>query len=383
MTNSQIAFCPDWVSPPGETIVDLIEEKNWNQKELAERLGCSEKHLSQLVKGKVSLTEDIALKLELVLGSTASFWLNREAKYQEHLARIEAQQLYQNKNSLNWLNTFPIKELQKINVLPKGVVIEKSKPKLVESLLHFFRVSSPERWQERYGAMQLAFRRTREAQSDIGAISAWLRLGEIEAEKLDVPKYDAKKFKNALSLIRNLTMESPDTFQTEMHRLCNEAGVMLVLVPAIPKAHVSGVARWLNNKPLIQLSLYGKTNDKFWFTFFHEAAHILLHADSKKEIFLDDLNGDCLNSEEEEANNWAGGFLIPSVYEDRLGKLKNQLKVNRFSKGFVQEKMAIHRFAQEVGIHSGIVVGRLQHEKIIEPSWMNDLKVSFNWGESN
>ena len=77
-----------------------------------------------------------------------------------------------------------------------------------------------------------------------------------------------------------------------MRKLLLEAGVLLVLVPAIPRAHVSGVARWLSPvRPLIQLSLYGKTNDKFWFSFFHEAAHILLHASSKedkKSIFLDD-----------------------------------------------------------------------------------------------
>ncbi len=367
MTNITSSFCPDWVSPPGDTIADLIEEKNWNQKELAERLGCSEKYLSQLIQGKVALTKDAALKLELVLGSTANFWLNREAKYQEHLARIKTQQLYQSPSSLEWLDTFPIKELQKTNALPKERMIQKNKPKLVESLLHFFGVASPEQWQEHYGKMQLAFRRARESQSDIGAISSWLRLGEIEAEKLDTPKYNEEKFRKALVRIRELTVKSPDVFQPEMHSLCHEAGVMLVLVPAIPKAHVSGVARWLNNKPLIQLSLYGKTNDKFWFTFFHEAAHILLHADGKKEIFLDDLNGECLNSEEEEANSWAGEFLIPSIHNDKLQQLKT--------------KVAVVKFAEEIGIHAGIIVGRLQHDKIIDPSWFYDLKAKFEWVE--
>lgn len=284
MTNSQTTFCPDWVSPPGETILDLIEEKNWNQKELAQRIGYTEKHLSNLVQGKVALTEDTALRLERVLGSTANFWLNREAKYQEHLARIESQKLYQNPKSLEWLDSFPIQELQKINAIPKDRVIPKNKPKLVEGLLRFFGVASPEQWSQHYGTdMQLAFRRSRESTSDIGAISSWLRLGEIEAEKLDAPKYDCGKFKKALKQIRELTIQTPDIFHPEMHRLCYESGVMLVFVPAIPKAHVSGVARWLNNKPLIQLSLYGKTNDKFWFTFFHEAAHILLHANPKEK----------------------------------------------------------------------------------------------------
>jgi HTH-type transcriptional regulator/antitoxin HigA len=371
MTNSQTAFCPDWVSPPGETILDLIEEKNWNQKELAQRMGYSERHLCHFIQGKVALTEDAALRLEKVLGSTANFWLNRGAKYQEHLARIELQKLYESENSLNWLNTFPIQELQKIGVLIKERVTEKNKPKLVESLLRFFGVASPEQWSQHYGTdMQLAFRRSRESTSDIGAVSSWLRLGEIQAEKLDAPKYDYYKFKKALKQIRELTVQTPDIFHPEMHRLCYESGVMLVFVPAIPKAHVSGVARWLNNKPLIQLSLYGKTNDKFWFTFFHEAAHILLHANpqEKKEIYLDDLNGDLLSSEKEiEANSWAGNFLISAIHNDKLQQLKT--------------KVAVTEFAEKIGIHAGIIVGRLQHDKIIEPSWMNDLKAKFEWVE--
>ena len=111
MTNLQTAFCPDWVSPPGETITDIIEEKDWTQVELAERLGYTTKHLSLLINGKAALTEDAALKLERVLGSTANFWLNREAKYREHLARIEMQE--RNKKSITWLEQLPLNELKK------------------------------------------------------------------------------------------------------------------------------------------------------------------------------------------------------------------------------------------------------------------------------
>ena len=79
---------PEWASPPGDTISDLMEERDWNKVELAQRLGFTTKHLNQLIKGEASLSEDAALRLECVLGSTARFWLNREAIYRERLARI-------------------------------------------------------------------------------------------------------------------------------------------------------------------------------------------------------------------------------------------------------------------------------------------------------
>lgn len=90
MTDRGHVFSPDWVSPPGDTIRDLMAERNWSQVELAHCLGFSLKHLNQLVKGKAPITKDTALRLERALGSTANFWLNRETKYRERLARLQA-----------------------------------------------------------------------------------------------------------------------------------------------------------------------------------------------------------------------------------------------------------------------------------------------------
>src|SRR5439155_10391522 len=81
MTELNAPYAPDWVSPPGDTILDIIEERGWSQTELATRLGYSEKHVSQLVNGKVPLSDETAMRLERVLGSNAGFWLAREAKY--------------------------------------------------------------------------------------------------------------------------------------------------------------------------------------------------------------------------------------------------------------------------------------------------------------
>lgn len=368
MTELSAPFAPDWVLAPGESVLDLAEERGWTQGELAQRLGYSEKHISQLINGKVPITVDAAQRLERVLGSSMDFWLKLEANYQQHKARLEATERHA--CWISWLDELPVKELMSSGAIAKARIDAKNKPSIVESCLRFFGVASPEEWRGHYGGMQVAFRRSRDEQSDVGAISAWLRLGEQVAEKLDGPKYDKARFENALSEIRGLTCTAPEFFEPRMRELLRDAGVLLALVPAIPRAHVSGVARWLNpTRPLIQLSLYGKTNDKFWFTFFHEAAHILLHADSKeakKSIFLDDPNANhSPDPREQEANQWAGNVLIPQAYSRALGTLRT--------------KEAVRAFATSIGIHPGIVVGRLQHDHIIDPSWMNDLKLSFRF----
>ncbi len=368
MTELDVPFSPDWSLPPGESILDVAEERGWTQAELAQRLGYSEKHVSQLINGRVPLTVDAAQRLERVFGSTMEFWLNLEANYQRHKARLEAEKRHA--EWAPWLDELPLKDLMTSGAIEKQRLVPKNKPGLVEACLRFFGVASPDDWRTHYGGMQMAFRRSRAEQCDVGAISAWLRLGEQQAEKLDGPKYDRARFEKGLRAIRGLTCLPPDEFEPRIRQLLHDAGVLLVLVPAIPRAHVSGVARWLSpTRPMIQLSLFGKTNDRFWFTFFHEAAHILLHANSKEEkksIFLDDPNAaHTEDPKEHEANQWAGDWLIPPDASHELPELRS--------------KAAVVEFAHRIRIHPGIVVGRLQHDGLIDPSWMNDLKASFRF----
>jgi HTH-type transcriptional regulator/antitoxin HigA len=373
MTELDAPFAPDWVSPPGDTIADVLEERGWTQAELARRLGYTEKHVSQLINGKATITEDTASRLERVLGSTAGFWLRKEATYRE---RLERQQFAQRcAGWVDWLERLPIKELMTQGAVAKARLTEKNKPALVEAFLRFFGVASPEEWESVYVAdLKAQYRRSRAEQSDLAAIATWLRLGEKQAEGWDAPRFDRARFEKALTQIRQLTTQPPQVFEPQMKQLLRDAGVTLALVPAIPRAHVSGVARWLSpSRPLIQLSLYGKTNDRFWFTFFHEAAHVLLHgtsAQDRKAVFLDDPDGGTSTDAcEHEANQWAADFLIPPQYRQRLAKLGSHAA-------------AIHAFADELSIHPGIVVGRLQHEQIVSyASPLNALKVSFRWAD--
>ena len=91
MTKTAHPFTPDWVSPPGETIADLLEEWNWTQTQLADRLGCTDLKVRQLIEGEIAISEDIAHKLAEILGSTADFWLRLEAIYRDRLAKNLAQ----------------------------------------------------------------------------------------------------------------------------------------------------------------------------------------------------------------------------------------------------------------------------------------------------
>ena len=158
-----------------------------------------------------------------------------------------------------------------------------------------------------------------------------------------------------------------------MQALCAEAGVAVVLVPQLSETRANGATQWLaTDKALLQLSLRYKKNDQFWFSFFHEAGHILLHG--KRDAFIDDgrdRHDPQVNAEkEQEVDRFAADFLIElTLYQRFVASNKP------FS------KLAIQQFAAELGIAPGILVGRLQHDKHLPFTHCNDLKETFSWAE--
>jgi HTH-type transcriptional regulator / antitoxin HigA len=351
MTETLLAYAPREVSPPGETLRDLMEERSLSQAELSRRLGRPSQAVNEIIAGKKEITEDTALELERVLQVPAQFWLAREARYREHLARLRAADVH--KSSLPWLERFPLKALQEAGVLPAGRMSASFKGQLVEPLLRFFGVASPEGWEAQYDQLQAQFRRARpEKQTDVAAITAWLRMGERQAARLSTADYDASALEQALPAMRALSLRPAKEISAGLSALCTGVGVALIFVPALPRTHVTGVARWVAGKPLIQLSLLGKWNDGFWFSLFHEVAHVLKHP--TRAIFLDDASsGDTVQStEEQEANRFATDVLIPRAHQPELMTI-------------ALDDRSVAAFAQQLGVHPGIVVGQLQHRKRI------------------
>jgi Zn-dependent peptidase ImmA (M78 family) len=188
-------------------------------------------------------------------------------------------------------------------------------------------------------------------------------MGELAAEPIECKAYDADRFRYALKNLRGLSIRSPSIWQDKMVAACAAAGVAVAFIPAIPGAGVSGMTKWLSkDKALIQLSNLYKNDGSFWFTFFHEAGHVLLHG--KKDIFLEG-NEPSEDQKEREADQFARNLLIP---RDRARELRH-----------LRGADAIKSFAKSIGISPGIVVGRLQNDGLAFRSAYNPLKKKVEW----
>lgn len=361
------APCPNYAVPPGETLLETIEALGMSQAELAQRTGRPKKTINEIIKGKAAITPETALQLEKVLGTPASFWNNLERNYRERVARLKEEKALRAQE--NWVTELPISLLVKEKYLPrKGSSVEK-----LQAFLSFFGVAGMKEWKARWMEPQAAYRRSAAFHSNPVTVAAWLRMGEIQASKLPCVPYNPRSFRSTLDRIRRLTAESPEVFEPKMKETCSAAGVAVVFVPEIPGSHVYGATRWLSpNKALIQLSLRGKSDDHLWFAFFHEAAHILLHG--KKDVFIEQEGRPRNGGEpasEKEADQFAQDFLIP------------QQDYQAFIKQGDCSLAAIQKFSGALRIAPGIVVGRLQHDKVIPFSHANDLKKRFQFADGH
>lgn len=357
------AFKPDYVFPPGETLLETIEALGLTQKELAARMGRPDKTINEIIKGITKITPETALELEKVTGVPASFWNSAESNYRAHLARVEDEE--RQREEVGWIKRFSYTQMVSLGLVEKL----EDKAARVGQLLRFFGVATPTQWESTYGGLCGAARESNHHKSDLGDLSAWLRTGEIMAQRIECQPYDRDGFLANLQKIRSLTARDPAEAWPEVRSLCAEVGVAVVLVPELPMTHVYGFTRWLTpEKAIIQLSLRYKTDDSLWFTFFHEAAHILLHG--KRDIFVEYRGVD--NPKEHEANRWAAEFLIPqTAWKEFLTTLPAK-----------PSPASIKGFAQKQGIAPSIVLGRLQHvEKKVPASSFNNLKhkVEISW----
>ena len=355
-------FRPDYAVPPGWVLAERLELQGLSHAEFARLCGRSPKLISEIIAGKASLEPETALQFEKVLGVDASVWLGIESEYQLHRAR-EAEAAHA-AASTDWLKKFPVGELVKRGCLPRLG----SGADAIAGLLAFFRVASVEAWTAKYGLMNVAYRHSPSFKSDEIALATWLRLGELDAERQKCADYDAVRFGRATREIRGLTRLPISQALEQARSLCNQAGVALAVVKPLPMTALSGAAWWLSpRKAIVQLSARHKTADHLWFSFFHEAAHVLLH--SKKSVFVDGVDGDG-SGDEDEANEWASNALVART------------DWQRFIATLPRSALEVQGFADANGIAPGIVVGLLQHAGHLPWTHLNSLKVRLEWKDA-
>ena len=352
-------FLPNWASTPGDTIADILRDKQLSLPRFAELMDSTIDHVRELLHGYISITDEIAKKLESILGASAEFWIRREDQYRASILRIK------HVEEEKWVKQLPIKDMI-------GFGWIKDTPNLNLECLKYFQVPDVWTWRRKYDEVMglTAFRKSQAYHSDPAAVAAWIRQGEIQARGIQCKPWNPEIARHNIPLMRKLTKKKrPEEFLPELTQLCAECGIALSIVRAPKGCSVSGATVWgqSHNNAIIILSFRYRSDDQFWFTFFHEIGHLLLH--DRNKMFLEEgEETEHISKEEKEANDFSAGVLIPEKYSSRLVTM-------------ALTKRNLMDFAIEVDITLGILIGQLQHLKRIPPQNLNGYKRKYAWDD--
>lgn len=337
---------------PGEYLLESLEAQEITQSEFARRAGISEKHVSQLVSGKVGMSAAMALAAERILGGSARLWLNLDTAHRLWVAKQERSR--QEGAYTNWAREFPLKDLRERNYITQPRVNGET----VSELLLFFGVSGIAQWEAIHNVSIAQYRESPSLAASKKSQAAYIRICEIRAEVWDLPSYNRDKMEAAVKTVRqNLHRDSQDLLQLATEEL-KDAGVALIVEPATDKSRLSGAAFWpRRNKAVLALTMRFKTADHLWFSFFHEAGHILLHRD-RQILETPEATGVL----EEEADRFAGEMLIPA---DAYRGLTADTPLT---------EAKIRQTAESYALPPDSLVGMLQHDKVIAHGQFNHLK---------
>ncbi|WP_394647882.1 ImmA/IrrE family metallo-endopeptidase [uncultured Sphingomonas sp.] len=359
MTDGQ-EFTPDWFSKPGDSLRALMLRRGLAAKDVAKHLHGGMAALRGLLDGTGSIDRPQAAVLAAHLGGTELFWLKRQANYEADLERAVDRATATEGD--DWL-LLPVPGDK-----PRGRLSVEKRRAEVRRRLTFFNVGTLKAWDARYGRIcsDTLFRKSEAFRSNDAAILMWLRSGELGADLVDTRTWSAGNLEDRLGEIRKLSkVKRPELFLPKLKELCAEAGVAVVAKRAPQGCPASGASRMVaSDKAMILLSFRGLSDDKFWFTVFHEIGHLLLHG---ARTFVDgEMDGKGSDVAEREANDFASRCIVPerNIEEfEQLGPLKG----------------SVVRFSVKVGVSAGLTVGQMQHREMIRPDQLNYLKRHWKW----
>lgn len=322
---------------PGYYIKELVDESGLTQEDFAKRLDTTPKNLSLLIRGEQNLSIDIAMKLSRMLGTSVNYWLRLQNSYDALVAKFKSDEILVEERIV--FEHFDYKYFRDNFGLPD---LPRKKDEQIERVREFLNIATLSVLTKR--DMAVSFRSVSEdiAEGSTIKANAMVQIATNKAIKTEVPKYNKRKFQEAVQYALTLT-KNHDSFYPLIKKAFLEAGVVFVILPNIPGSRTNGATKKVGDSIMLMVNDRRLNADSFWFTLFHEIGHII---NGDHGISFEKESGE----KEEAADKFAQDSLIP--YQ----KYQEFIKKEKFTVRTITE------FANQINRDPGIVLGRLQND---------------------
>ena len=342
---------------PGYYIADIIEDMEISQAEFATRMGTTAKTLSQLINGQANISNDLAKKLSTMLGTSVEVWQNLQNTYDQKLIEIQQAKDVDAQAEL-------VKEIDYKYFVD---VIARSINEKVANLCKYFKVADLRIMLQPDFLVNFRSSSSYNSEKNIINSRAWIQTAINISKSIETKPYKADKLKKYLPELRGMTVRKPAEFLPRMREIFAECGIAFVLLPHLKNSGVNGAVKWVSeDRVVLAMNNRGLDADKFWFSLFHEIKHVLQQ--KIKTVFISSTVEEMRNINDKleiEADKFATNYLISQADYKRLAPTR------------YTSDDEIVEFAKTIGIHPGIVAGRLQHEGVIAQNRCSKLKEKY------
>ncbi len=346
---------------PGYYVADIIEDMGISQAEFATRMGTTAKTLSNLVNGQINLSNDLAKKIAVMLGTSPEVWLNLQSAYDQKLIEIEMAKDFDAQKAI--VGMIDYSYFVKVANLPATRDVREK----AGNLCKYFMISNLQILAQPDFLVNFRTGISNVEEKNMINARAWIQTAMNFAKSIQTNRFDADKLRTALPELRGMTVKNPEDFLPRMREIFSECGVAFVLLPNLKNSGINGAVKWVNSdRVVLAMNNRGLDADKFWFSLFHEIKHVLQQ--KIKTVFISTSTKELTeldNTLERDADEFASNYLISNA------------QMKQFSPNKYTTDEEIVAFAKSIGIHPGIVAGRLQHEKIIPPNRCSHLKEKY------
>lgn len=332
--NDKIAF------HPGYYIKEILDESGLTQEDFAKRLGTTPKNFSLLIRGEQSLSIDIAMKLSRMVGTSINYWLNLQKSYDSLIAEFKSEEELIEERSV--FDCFDYKYFRDNFDLPD---LPRKRDEQIKRVREYLRVATLTVFTKKDMAVNFRSASEEITEANIVRANTMVQIAINKALEVEAPKFNKSKFEEAVRYALTLT-QNHEEFYPLICRAFMEAGVVLVILPNLPGSKINGATKKLGNNIMLMVNDRRLNADSFWFTLFHEIGHIM---NGDYGISFEKNDGEI----EDHADKYAEDMLIPpALYED-----------------FIKQKsfdvQSICSFAKRIDRAPGIVLGRLQNDKMV------------------
>ncbi|WP_061964227.1 helix-turn-helix domain-containing protein [Demequina aurantiaca] len=340
------------VASPGAILDEWLDERNMSQRDLADRIDKSEKFVSQLINGKATLSDNTAHDLELITQVSAESWLRMEGAYRAARKRTAA--IAEAATAESPVEAQLMRLLRSCGVItaPRG-----NRGEQAIQVYEFLGVTSASALAHVTTRRAAAFRTSNAFTPDPVATEVTLALSRRQADHLTTSPIDLDRVRDCIGRIPPLTLEQPARGAIAAREMLAHAGVALVFLPNVPKAHCNGVTLWDNDRVIVAITDRGKREDIWWFTLLHELCHVL--EGPTDAIYI---NGGSTKGQGSEAELRADAFATDTLIPPEKAHLLE----------LVQTFADLEDVANRLGVSPGIAVGQLHHRRLKPYSWGND-----------